>query len=62
MFKACRICKRIVEKDKCDFCGSKEVSTSVKGVLIIYSTGSEIAKIAKKGDLGAGKYAIGVFQ
>jgi len=33
--KACRICRRIYEGDKCPNCGSKESSDSFKGRIII---------------------------
>lgn len=60
MYKACKMCKRIVSKNHCEYCGSKEITTLVKGIVIIYQADSEIAKAAKKE--GVGKYAISAFQ
>ena len=52
--KACKICKRIYEGDKCPSCDSKESTDSFKGRVIIMNPGkSEIAKklnIKEKGN------------
>ncbi len=52
--KACRMCNRIFEGDKCPACGSKEFSESFKGrVVILDPEKSEIAnklKIKRKGN------------
>lgn len=42
--KACKICKKIYEGDKCPDCGSKEFSDSFKGrIVVINSEKSEVA-------------------
>ena len=42
--KACKICKKIYEGDKCPSCGSKEFSDSFKGrIVVINPEKSEIA-------------------
>lgn len=52
--KACKICKRIFEGDKCPGCGSKEFTDSYKGRTVILDPDkSEIAKrlnIKEKGN------------
>lgn len=52
--KACRICNRIFEGDKCPQCGSKESTDSFKGrVVVLNPEKSEIAgklKIKEKGN------------
>ncbi|MBM3234397.1 DNA-directed RNA polymerase subunit E'' [Candidatus Pacearchaeota archaeon] len=51
--KACKICKKIYEGDKCPECGSQEYVSEFKGrVMILDSENSEVAKklnIKKKG-------------
>ena len=55
--KACKICKRIYEGDKCPKCGNKESTESWKGrVIIIHPEQSEIAKKLKIKEKG--RYAI----
>ena len=44
--RACKICKRIFEGDKCPACGSKESTESFKGKTIILNP--EKSEIAKK--------------
>lgn len=44
--KACRICKKIYEGDKCPDCGSKESTENFKGRVFILNT--EKSEIAKK--------------
>lgn len=52
--KACKICKRIYEGEKCPVCGSKESTDSFKGkAYILNPEKSEIAqklKINNKGE------------
>ncbi len=52
--KACKICKKIYDGEKCPICGSKESTDSFKGkVYILNPEKSEIAqrlKIKDKGD------------
>lgn len=52
--KACKICNRIYEGDKCPQCGSKESTESFKGrIIILNPEKSEIAKnlnIKEKGN------------
>lgn len=55
--KACRICKRIYEGDKCPNCGSKESSDSFKGRIAV--TNPEKSEIAQKlGIKEKGNYTI----
>ncbi|MBI4116261.1 DNA-directed RNA polymerase subunit E'' [Candidatus Pacearchaeota archaeon] len=43
--KACKICSRVFEGEKCPACGSKESTDSFKGkTIILNSEKSEIAK------------------
>ncbi len=44
--KACKICKTITEADKCPRCGSKELTDSQKGKIIILNP--EKSEIAQK--------------
>ena len=52
--KACRMCRRIFEGEKCPSCGSKESTESFKGrVVVLNPEKSEIAnklKIKEKGN------------
>ena len=52
--KACKVCRRIFEGEKCPQCGSKEYSDSFKGRTVILNPDkSEIAKklnIKEKGN------------
>ena len=55
--KACKICKRIYEGDKCPNCGSKESTDSFKGrIVVINPEKSEIAP--KIGIKEKGNFAI----
>jgi len=55
--RACKICKKIYEGDKCPECGSQEHTEEFKGrVMIFDSENSEIAKNLKVKK--AGLYAI----
>ena len=57
--KACKICKRIYEGDKCPDCGSKEFTDGFKGkIFVTNATNSEIAK--KLGINKNGEFAIKV--
>lgn len=44
--KACKICKRIYNEDKCPDCGAKEVNENFKGKIFV--TNSEKSEIAEK--------------
>jgi len=44
--KACRICKRVFEGDKCPNCDSKEFTESFKGRIFVFDP--EKSEIAKK--------------
>jgi len=44
--KACKICKRIYEGDKCPECGSQEYTEDFKGRVMIFN--SEKSEIAQK--------------
>jgi len=55
--KACRICNRVYDGDKCTGCGSKESTDNFKGKTIILDT--EKSEIAKKLNIKEkGTYAI----
>ena len=55
--RACRICNRIHEKDKCPKCGSKESTENFKGRIIVFDP--EKSEIAKKiGIKEKGNFAI----
>ena len=54
--KACKNCRRLVKGNLCPICKSSEVTSSWKGVLVIFDANSEIAKEA--GITAPGKYAI----
>lgn len=55
--KACKICKKIYEGDKCPGCGSKEFSDSFKGrIVVVNPEKSEIAP--KLGLKEKGNFAI----
>ena len=56
--RACKICKRIVDKTTCPNCNKNETTTSFQGVVWIIDTESELAK--KLGITAPGKYAIRV--
>jgi|TARA_Y100000310_G_scaffold127024_1_gene126037 RNA polymerase subunit RPABC4/transcription elongation factor Spt4 len=44
--KACRVCNKIYEGDKCVSCGSKESTESFKGRVVVLNP--ETSEIAKK--------------
>jgi len=55
--KACKICNRVYDGDKCIGCGSKESTENFKGKTIILDT--EKSEIAKKLNIKEkGTYAI----
>ena len=56
--KACKTCRRLVKGNLCPICKSSNVTTSWKGVLVVFSENSEIAKEA--GITAPGKYAVRV--
>lgn len=44
--KACKICNRVFEGEKCPHCGSKEFTESFKGRIVMFDP--EKSEIAKK--------------
>ncbi len=55
--KACKICNRIFEEDKCPRCGSKESTENFKGRIVVFD--SEKSEIANKiGIKDKGNFAI----
>ncbi len=55
--KACKICNRIFEGDECPSCGSKEITESFKGRIVVFDP--EKSEIAKKIDIKEkGNFAI----
>jgi DNA-directed RNA polymerase subunit E" len=57
--KACRDCKRIIERaTKCPVCKTANLTSSFQGVVVIFDVESEIAK--KLSITAPGKYAIKV--
>lgn len=44
--KACKICKRVYEGDKCSECGSQEYTEDFKGRVMIFN--AEKSEIAQK--------------
>ena len=55
--KACRMCNRIFEGDKCPACDSKEFSESFKGRIVILNP--EKSEIANKLKIkGKGNFAV----
>jgi DNA-directed RNA polymerase subunit E" len=54
--KACKSCRRLLKGNLCPACKSSELSSSWKGVLVVFNPESEIAKEA--GITAAGKYAV----
>lgn len=56
--RACKQCKRIIEKNVCPVCKSSETTTQFQGIIFINDVESEIAK--KMGITAPGKYAIRV--
>jgi DNA-directed RNA polymerase subunit E" len=59
MKKACKMCKRILEKGNiCPVCRSSDTTSTFQGVVVIFDVESEIAK--KLGITAPGKYAVKV--
>ncbi len=58
MKKACKICKRIVEGNICVVCNSDNLTSNYQGVVVIFSSDSEVAK--KLGITVPGEYALKV--
>lgn len=58
MDKACRLCRRIIKGNICPACKSSDLSKNWKGILVVVSPESEIAKEA--GITAPGRYAIRV--
>jgi DNA-directed RNA polymerase subunit E" len=56
--RACKICKRILEKNECPVCKSKDTTTNFQGMVVVFNAESEVAK--KLGITAPGKYAIRV--
>jgi len=57
--KACKICKKIYEENKCPDCGSKETTTNFKGRIVILNP--EKSELAKKINLNKkGNFAVKV--
>jgi RNA polymerase subunit RPABC4/transcription elongation factor Spt4 len=57
--KACKICKRIYDEDKCPDCGSKEFTDAPKGRIFV--TNAEKSEIAHKLNIKKnGEFAIKV--
>jgi len=55
--RACKICKRIYEGDKCPECGSQEYSEDFKGRIMIFDP--EKSEVAEKLKIKkAGLYAV----
>ncbi|MFH8086826.1 MAG: transcription elongation factor subunit Spt4 [Candidatus Aenigmatarchaeota archaeon] len=54
--QVCRNCRRFTTEQACPYCKSTNLSTSWKGLVIILSPESEVAKILKVSE--AGKYAL----
>lgn len=55
--KACRICSRIFEGEKCPACDSKEVTESFKGRIVVLNP--EKSEIANKLKIkGKGNFAV----
>ena len=59
MKKACKSCRRIVEKGSvCPACKSTDLTSSFQGIVVVFDVESEIAK--KLGIAAPGKYAVKV--
>ena len=56
--RACKTCKRILEKTVCPVCKSNDTTSNFQGVIVIIDTDSDIAK--KLGITAPGKYAVKV--
>ena len=54
--KACRSCKRLIKGNVCPTCKSSELTTTWKGIVVVFDANSEIAKEA--GITAPGKYAV----
>lgn len=57
--KACKMCGRIIEEgNECVVCKNKNLTRNWKGILVIFDSDSELAKLA--GKTSAGKYAVNI--
>lgn len=56
--KACKQCKRIVEKNICPVCKTTDLTSNFKGIVVIFDAESDLAK--KLGITAPGKYALRV--
>ena len=56
--KACKTCRRLVKGNLCPVCKSSAVTTSWKGILVVFDANSDIAKEAAI--TAPGKYAVRV--
>lgn len=56
--RACKICKRILEKTVCPVCKSNDTTSNFQGIIVIMDVESEIAKTL--GITAPGKYAVKV--
>ncbi len=56
--RACRNCKFVTTKNKCENCGSTDLTQNFSGVIIVVD--EERSEIAKKLGLKKGAYAIRV--
>ena len=57
--KACRSCGRIItEGNECVVCKTKNLTRNWKGILVIFDSDSEMAKLS--GKTTAGKYAVNI--
>ena len=55
--KACKICNKIYDEDKCPDCDSKESTTTIKGRIVVLN--QEKSEIAEKLNIkGKGNFAI----
>jgi len=54
--QVCRNCRRFTKEQACSTCKSTNLSTSWKGLVVIVSPESEIAKVLKIDE--AGRYAL----
>ena len=54
--KACRNCRRFTTQNTCPYCGSTNLSTSWKGLVVIIDPDSELAKALNISE--PGRYAL----
>lgn len=54
--RACRSCKRLIKGNVCPVCKSSELTSTWKGIVVVFDANSEIAKEA--GITAPGKYAV----